>query len=156
MIKTFKTKQQVEVNARTRATAKVFVDISDVIFNGLAYYGRASYYYNDENGERTHIENVTATFTVEEAALLEAQGPLDGETLTEKYVSLIIRATLYQFETEQYYNIGASGWETYVPPVPEVQPEPEIEPENTENTNTTPAFPEEDVPIETENQDPGV
>lgn len=156
MIKIFKTKSDVEVDARTGKTAAVYLEVSEVTFNGLAYYGRASYYYNDENGERTPIENVTATFTVEEAALLEAQGPLDGETLTEKYVSLIIRATLYQFETEQYYNIGASGWESYVPPAPEVQPEPEIEPENTEDTNTTPAFPEEDVPIETENQDPGV
>lgn len=137
MIKTFKTIQPVEVDSRTGKSAEVFVEIGDVVFNGIAYDGRASYFYKDENDARVPIENVTATFTVEEAQQLEAQGALDGNTLTEKFVSLIVRATLYQFETEHYYGIGAADWEVYVAPEPEPEPEPVIEPEE-------------------ENQDPGV
>ena len=105
MIKTFKTKQEVEVNARTGATAEVFVDISDVIFNGLAFYGKARYYYKDEAGSQIAIEATEATFTVDEANQLAGMAALDGNTFTDQFVSLIIRATMYQFDTAQYFEL---------------------------------------------------
>lgn len=119
MIKTFKTKQQVEVNARTRATAKVFVDISDVIFNGLAFYGKARYYYKDDANNQIAIEATEATFTVDEANQLAGMAALDGATFTDQFVSLIVRATMYQFDTAQYYGLTSADWEVYVEPEPE-------------------------------------
>lgn len=110
MIKIFKTKQEVEVNARTGDTAVVFVEIGDVTFNGLAFYGRASYFYF-ENDARIPIEETTATFTVDEANQLASMAALDGTTFTDQFISLIIRATMYQFDTAQYYGLSSADWE---------------------------------------------
>ena len=124
MIKTFKTKQEVELDSRTGKTGIVFVDVGEVMFNGLAFYGKADYYHL-ENGVRTPIESTVATFTVAEADALAAQAALDGNTFSEQFTSLIIRATLYQFQTAQYYGIGAADWEIYVEPEPEEEEQPE-------------------------------
>lgn len=128
MIKTFKTKQEVELDSRTGKTGIVFVDVSEVMFNGLAFYGKADYYYK-ENDVRVPIEQTTATFTIAEANALAAQGALDGDTFSDEFTSLIIRATLYQFQTAQYYGIGAADWEIYVEPEPVVEEEEEEQPE---------------------------
>lgn len=110
MIKTFKTKQTVELDARTGKTGIVYVDVSEVMFNGLAFYGKADYYFI-ENDERVPISNTSATFTVQEADALAAQGKLDGETFSQQFISLIVRATLYQFNVAEYYKLNATGWD---------------------------------------------
>lgn len=140
MIKIFKTIAPVEVDSRTGKTAEVFAEVGEVIFNGLAFYGKADYYYF-KDGQRFPIDSTVATFTIDEAAQLAAMGPLEGATFPEQFASLIVRATLYQFDTAQYYKMGSSGWELYVEPEPEPEPAPEPDP-----------VPEE----ETEDEDPGV
>lgn len=122
MIKTFKTKQAVQVDSRTRKTGIVYVDVSEVVFNGLAFYGKADYYYQ-EAGVRMPIESTIATFSAAEANALAAQAALDGDNFSDQFTALIIRATLYQFQMAQYYGIGAADWEIYIEEVPEAPEE---------------------------------
>lgn len=126
MIKTFKTKVEVQLDSRTGKNGIAYVDVSEVMFNGLAFYGKADY-YTKENGKRVPIASTVATFTIAEANALAAQGALDGDTFSDEFTSLIIRATLYQFQTAQYYGIGANDWEIYVEPEPVVEEEEQPE-----------------------------
>lgn len=127
-MKSFRTKQEVLVNPRLGTSSIVQVDVSRVVFNGIAFEGIATYSYFVD-GAKVTMEETSAVFTIPEADALAAQGTLDGDTFSEKFVSLIVRATLHQFQTAQYYGIGAADWEIYVEPEPVVEEEEEEQPE---------------------------
>lgn len=120
MIKTFKTKQPVIVDTRNQISATVYLDIKEAIFNGLAYYGQTDYYYLVD-GQRHLIEYLVPTFTVDEATAIEANfGGVVGDTFTEKYIDLIVKATKYQLDIGQYFGLSSADWEEYVEPVIDV------------------------------------
>jgi hypothetical protein len=119
MIKTFKTKQPVIVDTRNQISATVYLDIKEAVFNGLAYYGQTDYYYLVD-GQRHLIEYLVPTFTVDEATAIEANFTVEGNTHTERYIDLIVKATKYQLDIGQYFGLSSADWEEYVAPVEEV------------------------------------
>ena len=126
MIKTFKTKEKVTVNARLGEKDYVYLDVRGLYFDGKKYKGDVMYYYVADGEYRT-LEMVSPEFTVEEAVLIEQAGdPLTGNT-TERLIQLVIRATFFQISQQNYYGLTAADWEITFPPS-ETPVEPVIEP----------------------------
>lgn len=109
MIKSFKTTTEVLVVPRLGISSEVQVDVTRVIFNGLAYEGIATYSYFVD-GAKVTMEETSATFTAEEANQLAAMAPLAGATFTEDFITLIARATLYQLNAAGYFGLTGQDW----------------------------------------------
>lgn len=113
MIKTFKTKTQVLVDSIKNVTDYAYLDVSWTNFDGLTYTGVTEYYYYNGD-ERVVIERTNPVFTVAEADAIEQMpGGLTGNTLTEQFVDLIVKASLYQFSVGGYFGLTGSDWEVY-------------------------------------------
>ena len=111
MIKTFKTKEPITVDPRTQLQEYAYFDIQYVMFDGETYKGEVNYYYIHD-GIQVDMERVGAVFTVDEATLIEqSSGGLTGDNNTEKYLDLIIKATMYQLTAAGYFGLTGADWE---------------------------------------------
>jgi len=113
MITQLKTKNKIVYNALRQLEDYVYLTVNQISFDGANYTANVTYSTSNDIGviSRNIFDTVVITFTTEEADQIFTALQCKGDTFTEQFVDLIVKASQYQVGQTGVLGLEAKDWE---------------------------------------------